>query len=587
MVPVTANFPAQILSKRKSVFFLFVFSILITLASFGQFQPTPVKRSNNQITISGRNYYLHEVLKGQTLYGISKEYKVSEEEIKNLNPDLNSKSAYPGMVLRIPDTGINPSPASATREVKFIIHKVQPKETFYSVSRKYGIKVDQIRELNPELKWGLKAGEDIKIPVNEITLAQEPVADHKDDKTVIIDRSDAEINETVHQPCSVKVFPHVSENFHIAVLLPLNLNRNDTLTFSDTLKGEYFRFYDFLEGAYMAIDSMKQDGINLSVEVFDTERSEGNIRRILNLESLRQADLIIGPVFPNEIGIVSEFAKGRHIPMVSPLSTFDVVTNNPYGFQVRNKLPRQIELATAYLGSKYRQNLVVIGRFAEKGNPEFERFRESLGKQLIDQDPAHSAKYKTIYFSESSRSFVNYESQPIRLDSYLSATLPNFFVLESENEVFITEVVNQLNQKATAGNIHVFGMNQWVFEKLDPGEKYNINLELYSDFEQEPFVDYNDPLVLNFCRKYKDNWNIEPSRYSFQGFDITYYFTRALFLFGRNLTLSVPCWPDYLNHPTMLAPLKFESTGNTNGFENQGISVIRYKRDELIRKKTD
>lgn len=575
------------LLKRKRIFSLFLVFLAISVNSFGQFQPTPVKRSNNQITVGGKNFYLHEVVKGQTLYGISKEYRISEEEIKKLNPDLNKKSVFPGMVLRIPDTGLQETPLNAKADDQFLQHTVQPKENLFSISRQYGIRVDEIRELNPDAKWGLKTGMILKIPKDKITIVQKNQVSEA--KTIKSDAgiADPGIVKDHEQPCRVKPFPHESENFRLAILLPLNISQNDTLSYSDTLNPEHFRFYEFLEGIYLAIDSMRLEGLNLTVEVFDTERNPDTIRGIIEDNRLREANLIIGPVFPNEIEVVAPYAKSKRIPMVSPFSNFDAAKGNPYAFQVRNKLPRQVELAASYIGTKYNQNILVIGRFSEKGNPEFSRFQGSLGQQIKEHDPAKKAAFRTIYYNETSRNFVNAESQIIQVDRYLSASLLNFIILTSENEVFTTELINELQQKSVTRNMHVFGLNQWVFEDLDLSNLYNVNLELYSDFDQYPFIDYSSPNVLNFCRKYKENWNIEPSRYSFHGFDIAYYFTGALFQFGSNLSSSVPCWSEYLGHPAMLTPMRFISGSSSNGFENHAVTVIRYQKDELIRKKID
>lgn len=587
LVHVNTISPAINISNRKPLIFLLLMFLTFSANSYCQFQPTPVKRSNNQITINGKNFYLHEVLKGQTLFGISKEYRVSEEEIKQLNPDLDKKTIYPGMVLRIPDSGTAATPSKSKDEIQYITHTVLPKENLFSISRQYGVKTEDIRELNPDAKWGLKTGQMIKIPKDKITIAQKnQVVEEKTVKTGNEDTNQSPGAER-DQPCKVKPFSHGDENFQLAIMLPLNISQNDTLNYSDTLKEEHFRFYELLEGVYLAIDSMRLEGLSLSVDVFDTERNPDTIRGIIENNRLKEADLIIGPVFPNEIEIVSAYAKSKHIPMVSPLSTYDVVKNNPYAFQVRNKLPRQIELATNYIGTKYSQNVLVIGRLSEKSNSEFNRFLVNLGSQIKEHDPAKRATFKTIYYSETARNFTNADSQTIPIDRFLSATLPNFIILPSENGVFVTEVINELHQQSATRNIHVFGLNQWVFADQDLGNLYNVNLELFSDFEEYPFVDYSDPLVLNFCHKYKENWNIEPSRYSFQGFDIAYFFTKALFQFGRNLTSSVPCWDEYLNHPSMLMPMSFKSSSNANGFDNHALTVIRFQKDELRRKKVN
>src|SRR4051794_34976608 len=46
----------------------------------------------------------------------------------------------------------------------FIVHKVEPKETFYSISRRYAVTVDDIKKYNPESSAGLKIGQTILIP---------------------------------------------------------------------------------------------------------------------------------------------------------------------------------------------------------------------------------------------------------------------------------------------------------------------------------------------------------------------------------------------------------------------------------------
>jgi LysM repeat protein len=589
LVTVNAIFQALTQSKGKISVFLLLVLFILPVTGIPQFKPTPVKRSNNQISINGKNYFLHEVQGGQTLFGISREYQVSEEEIIKLNPDLGKKSIFHGLVLRIPDMGTTSSTTEYKTANKNIFHTVLPKENLYSLSRQYGIKVDDIREANPEIKGGLKIGMVIRIPEEKITIVQKTAvpAEIIIKADTIVPGKEAMGNEA-GLPCQVDPSPHSGDNFRMAVLLPLNIPLNDTLTYSDALKPEHFRFYEFLEGIYLAIDSMKSEGFNLTLEVFDTERNPEKIKSLIRGNLLKEADLIIGPVFPNEIEIVAPYSKANGIPMVSPFSTYDAARDNPYGFQVRNKLPQQVELAVDYLGSKYDHNIIVIGRLDEKADPEFQRFLGNLGTAISSQDPAKEAKFETIYYSETSRTFSNGNRGNVSLNSILSASLPDYFILTSENEVFITEVVNELYQLSASRNITVFGLNQWVFSAIDLVNLYNINLELYSDFEDEnPFVDFSDPRVLDFCRKYNDNWNIEPSKYSFQGFDIAYYFSQALFLFGHDLHSTVPCWSIHLSDPPMLTPMNFRTNGNASGFQNNAISIIRYQRDELQRKKVN
>ena len=573
----------------KRILFLFLAILSFTQVLISQFQPTPVVRSKNRVTVSGKNFYLHEVLKGQTLYGITKAYEVTEDEIKKENPDLNKKSVFPGMVLRIPDNTSRTAGMSAAKGIRYVEHTVKPKENLYSIARDLGVRPDEIRDLNPDLKGGLKTGQVILVPATKgVAPAEVKPAAPATEKQQPVEPVTDIAGDPGDLPCKAKPSAHTAEEFRIAMLLPLNLSQNDTLIITDTLKTEYFRFYEFLEGAYLAVDSLRLAGMNITMEVFDTERDPLSVRRIIESGKLNDADLIIGPVFPNEIEPVSAFSAARRIPMVSPLSTFDLTRTNPYAFQVRNKLARQIELAGAYLGTKYKQNVVVIGRLAEKKSPEFIRFTGILGTQLKEHDPAGKATFKTVYYSESGRDFFKADSVKTQIANYLSGTLPNYIIVTSENEVFITEVINELYKISATSNIHVYGLSQWAYTELDPGNLYSVGLEATSDFQDDNvFIDFSDPRVMQFCGKYKANWNIEPSKYSFQGFDVTYLFCNALFRFGRNIIPSVPCWPEYIGGSCMMTAMRFRASGGDSGFTNHAITIVSYEKDELTRKKVN
>ena len=48
-----------------------------------------IERSTEIITISNKQYYMHHVKHGETLYSLARTYQVTEEEIRRLNPEIN------------------------------------------------------------------------------------------------------------------------------------------------------------------------------------------------------------------------------------------------------------------------------------------------------------------------------------------------------------------------------------------------------------------------------------------------------------------------------------------------------------------
>ena len=84
--------------KLTKIFFFFLLSLSLACNLTAQ---VSVERSTEIVTISGKEYYMHRVLHGQTLYGISHAYNVSVEEIERLNPEVKD-GLRSGSVIGIP-----------------------------------------------------------------------------------------------------------------------------------------------------------------------------------------------------------------------------------------------------------------------------------------------------------------------------------------------------------------------------------------------------------------------------------------------------------------------------------------------------
>lgn len=119
--------------------------------------------------ILGKEYYYHEIQKGESIYGIAKQYNWDLEELVKLNPTASSEMKkgtrlyYPtGKVTSVPEKDNLSSPEMA--EVEPIRHVVRKGETVYGISRQYGIPVETIYMLYPNAKYGIKAGETLEFP---------------------------------------------------------------------------------------------------------------------------------------------------------------------------------------------------------------------------------------------------------------------------------------------------------------------------------------------------------------------------------------------------------------------------------------
>ena len=120
---------------------------------------------------------VHEVQKGETYYSISKKYGITVDELLSYNNLKSSSVLKAGQKLKIPSkTG-----ASSSRE--YDIYTVQKGDTFYHIAQVNGITVDELLSLNNLSSSSvLKAGQKLKIPVtivdtNNATLPDLPSSD--------------------------------------------------------------------------------------------------------------------------------------------------------------------------------------------------------------------------------------------------------------------------------------------------------------------------------------------------------------------------------------------------------------------------
>ena len=168
----------------KKLFLIGLLGTLLMLSATVSAQEVQVKRAEKTVTVGSKQFYMHHVKEGETLYAIAKAYHVTQAQIEECNPDVKDGQLRAGSVLGIPAVAFEEEPVSeepvtpAPRVVEkqtsqvvtvggksFYMHHVKEGETIFGISRAYEVSEKELMELNPELSEGLKAGAVIGIPV--------------------------------------------------------------------------------------------------------------------------------------------------------------------------------------------------------------------------------------------------------------------------------------------------------------------------------------------------------------------------------------------------------------------------------------
>jgi LysM repeat protein len=108
-------------------------------------------------TVNGQTFIVHLVGEKETLFGLSKRYGVTITRILEFNPTADG-GIEAGQLLKVPYV-----PKGRTQTPAGTVHKVQPKETLFSISRMYGVTVDDIKAWNNIKDNTLSVGQDILI----------------------------------------------------------------------------------------------------------------------------------------------------------------------------------------------------------------------------------------------------------------------------------------------------------------------------------------------------------------------------------------------------------------------------------------
>ncbi|KOP36042.1 LysM peptidoglycan-binding domain-containing protein [Flavobacterium sp. WLB] len=115
----------------------------------------------------------HLVVAKESLFSIARQYNVSVQDLENLNKELLQNGLQIGQTIAIPNKRKTLDGKVRVINQETVFHVVEPKETKFSISKKYGITIDQLESQNPEIINGLIVGNKLAINTKEIKPANE------------------------------------------------------------------------------------------------------------------------------------------------------------------------------------------------------------------------------------------------------------------------------------------------------------------------------------------------------------------------------------------------------------------------------
>lgn len=584
-------------SLRLSCILIYtLFLILNSHLSYSQEKNAKsVSQSKNSTVINGVKYYLHTVEKGQTLFAIAKSYDLSLNDIVIENPEAID-GIQPGQVLKIPVKKIKKIESAPIADAAdYTMHKVESGQTLYSIAKQYETSVEKIKNLNPELKDGLKGGQTLKIAL--LKPKKEPV--------IITKISSKTVEKSVEKPVSktkevISMGPadsittfyanhknlisdtitsshmiysgELKEEYNIAFFLPFHAKDANEISTENIIKGDAqlptkstiaLQFY---EGALLAIDSLKKLKLNAKVFVYDIDDQDSlNIINILKKPELKEMNLMIGPLYGSSFMPVAKFAKEHAIPIVSPFTQVNkVLFDNLYVCKVLPSNAMQVEqMAHFVIDSFQKQNIILVNN----GNPKevsfFNVFKNIANKAL------KNAGYKASDSLKEAKSSA-------MIESMLNPGKVNVIVLPSNNQSYVTEFISKLTPMLDKYKIILFGLQSWInYDNLDFEYLNKLSVHIPSN----NYIDYQNPATQNFIKNYYEKFKTDPELYAYQGFDITSYFISSLQKYGSGFLNNIVD----NKYQGIETNFNFMQYPLDSGFENKFVYILKYQENKLVK----
>ncbi len=612
---------------------LLLISIFLHVFILGQAQ-VPVKISEEIINLSGKKFYLHKVEAGQTLYSISKAYKTTQEIIKAQNK-LLSDNLKSGQLLKIPFTErqeTNTSPDFFYHKVKqgetlfslsqkyyisleeiieanpivkyglktdqilkipnsfkkdreeYFLYTVEKGNTLFSISQKFNVSQEELIKLNKGIENGIQAGESIKIPRLEEKMPENDTIPHLiPDST----HQDSSIQKGLNDPLyftDETITPchqfQYNENmtFNIALLLPLFIEENlkfvnkyqnekDPLFYKNTKQ-----FTDFYEGVLLAMQQAKSQGISINLKVYDTENDSLKVENIMSSLDYPNIDLIIGPVYTDNVKIAAKYANRHRVNLVSPLSgKLSQLENNPFVFQAVPSTQSQIDKLSKILKANTDStNIILVYNGSENEKQLIERFEKAYRDSYYSSYHGTDTSFYKIIRYDADIKKMDEEQQ--KINKALKPGFQNIVYIPSNNEVFVTQVIDKLYAADKSTDIKIVGSEMWF-----RFQNFNISTfqRLSFNFTSSVYTDYKAPKVKDFVNLFRLSYKTEPSKYALEGYDIARYFTNTLQQYGRIFQFCLTNQEDAPAYKGLIYNFNFERLNATGGFENKESFLLK------------
>ncbi|WP_437919757.1 ABC transporter substrate-binding protein [Sphingobacterium sp. LRF_L2] len=342
---------------------------------------------------------------------------------------------------------------------------------------------------------------------------------------------------------------------NIALVLPFQLDRLNPAALSKEDVKRSSIALDFYQGFQFGLDELAKEGKSFGLNVIDSKDNENQSISIAKSEDIEGASLIVGPVYPKEIR-----AFGTNLPNNDVLQINPLAASKASDFNLSNlvSLTPSIDVHTQAIARRVAKDYS-IGDVVIVYNTS-----DNDGKQFLSN---FIAQVKIAKSSILIKSVTSLE----QLNESLTTGGTNILVVGSTDKYQLRTLLSNLDRKSTEGfySFNLYGHPLWD----------RIDFSIYDNFSNyNPVITSESHLktwtttVKQFKDAYYTLYGVNPSDYSYKGYDAARYFGGLLSKYGNSYAKHILTE----NFDGIFSSYSFDQDPNS-GYVNKNVSYKIYK----------
>jgi len=354
---------------------------------------------------------------------------------------------------------------------------------------------------------------------------------------------------------------HAVKNNRIALLLPFELSGiAGTITKEDVERSSLA--LDFYQGFQLGLDKIAKEGALFDLQVIDSRDNVAYNATLGTSVNVKDAVLVVGPVYPREIKSFGQTFANKNVLQVSPLAaTMASEFSLPNLVSITPSIRTHSETLAKYVADQYYTGDQIL--VYDAGDDESKQFLVNFVSEISKANA--QAKVKTVMS-------VN------ELNNSLVLTGTNHVISGTANKNLVKGLLDAMDERfLNPGNqFKLYGhpnMAKLSFENFENMDFYGLTIT------SSNLVNESDSDTRKFIGNYKTAYKVDPSEFSYKGYDAALYFGRLIHKYGV----------DYVSRMTqdkfsgLNSDYKFEFYPKW-GYANRALGIMVYHNKKFERK---